>query len=250
LRQEEIDAVNRYVDRKGKLVLVTDALGQDSNLGEILKRWDVTIANGVVVDPTSALPQDPLVLLVLQYGVHNISRDLAGKISAFPLSTSIEIPQLIKRGVDVVMLAQTSGNRSWLETDRSTLDFTEGVDKRGPLTVALAIEEIENPEVQEETLPGFESKLKRVKNRTVVFGSSDFASNGLMNQPIANRDFFLNSLNWVTETDQLITTRPTIPERRPLFLTPDQNRFVFFSGTLFLPVILLGIGGVVWWTRR
>lgn len=249
LLPEELEAINRYLDRKGKLVLIADALPNESNLVEILKRWDLTFGNGVVVDPDSALPRDPAVLIVQQYGIHNISKDL-GTISVFPSATNIEIPQMIRRGVDPIMLAQTSGTRSWLETDRSSLEFTEGVDKRGPLTLAVAVEEIENPEVQEETLPGFESTLKRVKNRAVVFGSSEFASNGLLNQPFANRDFFLNSLNWVTETDQLITTRPRIAERRPLFLTPVQANFVFFSGTVFLPVILLGIGGVVWWTRR
>lgn len=249
LLPEELDAINRFIDRKGKLVLLVDGLPSESNVTELLKRWDLTVGNGVVIDPDSALPRDPAVLIVQQYGVHSISKDL-GTISVFPSSTNVEIPQFIRRGVDVISLAQTSGNRSWLETDRSFLEFTEGADKRGPLTLAVAVEEIENPEVQEETLPGFESTLKRVKNRAVVVGSSEFAGNGLLNQPFANRDFFLNSLNWVTETDQLITTRPRIPERRPLFLTPIQANFVFFSGTMFLPVILLGIGGVVWWTRR
>jgi hypothetical protein len=74
--------------------------------------------------------------------------------------------------------------------------------------------------------------------------------NGLVKQPFANRDFFLNSLNWVTQTDQLITTRPRIEERRTVFMTPTQSNFVFFSSALFLPLILLGAGSVIWWMRR
>lgn len=248
-RQEELDAINRYVDRKGKLILLVDAIPSDANVQEIVKRWDLSFGNGVVVDPLSALPQDPTVLIEQTYGQHAISKDLTTTASILPSSTSIEIPQLIKRGVDVLALVLTSGNRSWLETDRTQLAFDENVDKRGPLTLAVAVEEVENPETQEETLPGFESPFKKVKNRAVIFGSSEFVANGPLKLG-ANRDFFLNSLNWVTETDQLITTRPRLPERRPLILTPVQANFVSFSGALFLPVILLGIGGVVWWTRR
>lgn len=248
-RQEELDAVGRYLDRKGKLILLVDAVPSESNAGEIVKRWDLTFGDGVVVDPLSALPQDPTVLIEQTYGQHTISKDLATTATIMPSATSIEIPQFIKRGVDPMALLLTSGNRSWLETDRSQMSFDENVDKRGPLTLAVAVEEVENPETQEETLPGFENPFKRVKNRAVVFGSSEFVANGPLKLG-ANRDFFLNSLNWVTETDQLITTRPRLPERRPLILNPVQANFVSFSGALFLPVILLTIGGVVWWIRR
>jgi ABC-type uncharacterized transport system involved in gliding motility auxiliary subunit len=248
-RQEELDAINRYLDRKGKLILLVDAIASESNAQEIVKRWDVTFGNGVVVDPLSALPQDPTVLIEQNYGQHAISKDLATTATIMPSATSIEIPQFIKRGVDALALVLTSGNRSWLETDRSSLSFDENADKRGPITLAVAVEEVENPETQEEQIPGFESPFKRVKNRAVIIGSSEIVANGPVKLG-ANRDFFLNSLNWVTETDQLITTRPRLPERRPLILTPVQANFVSFSGALFLPAILLAIGGVVWWTRR
>lgn len=245
---EELDAINRYLDRKGKLVLLVDPHQIESNAADIIKRWDLAVGAGVAVDPESSLPRDPLVVIVQQYGLHNISKDL-GTISVFPYATSIEIPQLQRREVEVSAIAMTLGTRSWLETSREAIEFNDGVDKRGPLTLAVAVEEAETAPA-EDPLPGFQDPFKKVKNRAVIVGTSEFAVNGLINQPYGNRDFFLNSLNWVTETDQLITTRPRIPERRPLFLTPVQSNFVFFSGVAFLPLILLGIGGVIWWTRR
>jgi len=84
----------------------------------------------------------------------------------------------------------------------------------------------------------------------VIIGTSEFAINGLIKQPFANKDILLNSLNWVTQTDQLIAQRPRIEERRTVFLTPAQSNFVLFSGALFFPMILLGMGGVLWWMRR
>jgi ABC-type uncharacterized transport system involved in gliding motility auxiliary subunit len=111
------------------------------------------------------------------------------------------------------------------------------------------VEQLENPPA-EDPLPGFRDPNARVKNRAVVFGSSEFAINGLIKQPFGNRDVFLNSLNWVTETDQLIQNRPYIAERRTVFLTPQQQNLVFYSSAVFYPIILLGIGAFVWWTRR
>jgi ABC-type uncharacterized transport system involved in gliding motility auxiliary subunit len=156
---------------------------------------------------------------------------------------------LIKKGTEVSALAMTADARSWLETDQNVLQFDENVDKKGPLTLAVAIEEAESAPV-EDLPPGFQDPNKRVKNRVVVIGTSELAINGLIKQPIANRDFFLNSLNWVTQTDQLITTRPYIAEKRTVFLNPTESNFVFFSSAIFFPLIILGVGGIVWWNRR
>jgi ABC-type uncharacterized transport system involved in gliding motility auxiliary subunit len=247
---EELRAVNQYLDGKGRMVLLVDALQTESNAEELIKRWDLTFGKGVAVDPVSALPQDPLAIIVQRYGTHNIVRSFTGEVSVLPFSTTIQLPDFIKKGVDVNGLAMTFDTRSWLETNRERLEFNEDTDKKGPLVLAVAVEEAENPESLQETLPGFQDPNKRVKNRAVIIGTSEMAINGLIKQPIANRDFILNSLNWVTQTDQLITSRPYIAERRTVFLTPAENNFVFYSSFLFFPLILLGVGGVVWWTRR
>jgi ABC-type uncharacterized transport system involved in gliding motility auxiliary subunit len=143
----------------------------------------------------------------------------------------------------------TADTRSWLETSRTTANYDEGEDKKGPLTLAVAVEEVETAPAQDPP-PGFEDPNKRIKNRAVIIGTSEMAINGLLKLGYANRDFVLNSLNWVTQTDQLITTRPRIEERRNVFLTPAQSNFVLFSGMLFFPALLLGAGAVVWWMRR
>ena len=241
----ELDALSRFLDGKGKLILLVDAVPSDSNAEEIVKRWNVTFGKGVVVDPTSAFPQDPTVLIVSQYNEHAITRDFTTKAGVFPTSTSIDVPPG-QAGVDVLSLALTSGTRSWLETNLTQPpSYDAGPDKQGPLALAVAMEVPENVQADEE-LP---ENLRKVKNRAVIFGSSEFAANGPISLGV-NRDFFLNALGWATETDQLVTTRPRLEEKRPLFMTPVQSNFVLFSGTVFLPAILLGLGGLIWWTRR
>jgi ABC-type uncharacterized transport system involved in gliding motility auxiliary subunit len=245
----ELEAIKRYMDGKGRLVLLVDPFQTESNAEEIIKRWDLTIGKGVVIDPVSSLQQSPLSIIVLRYGLHDIVKNLGGLPTLMPFSTTVEIPEFIKRGVDVSGLALTADTRSWLETDRTRPEFTEGQDKKGPLTLAVAVEEAESPPA-EDPPPGFRDPNKRVKNRAVIIGNSEMVINGLVKQPLANRDFFLNSLNWVTQTDQLITTRPYIAERRTVFLNQTETNFLFYSSAVFLPILLLGIGTVMWWTRR
>jgi ABC-type uncharacterized transport system involved in gliding motility auxiliary subunit len=221
-----------------------------SNAEEIIKRWDLTLGKGVALDPVSSLQQSPATIIIQRYGMHNIVRDLGGVISVMPFTTNIEIPNFMKRTVDVNALTMTFDTRSWLETSRGTAaSYDEPEDKRGPLTTGVAVEEVETAPAQDMP-PGFEDPNKRVKNRAVIFGTSEFAINGLIKQPFANRDIVLNSLNWITQTDQLISQRPRIEERRTVFLTPAQSNFVFFSSALFFPLILLGLGSVIWWMRR
>ncbi len=247
-QDDEIAAMNRYMDGKGRLILLVDPFNE-SNAEEIIKRWDLTIGKGVAIDPISSMQQSPLTLFA-RPGLQTIVKDLSNEAIVMPFSTSIDIPNLIKKTVDVNALAMTFDTRSWLETNRNVAaQYDEGEDKKGPLTLAVAVEEVETAPA-EDLPPGFEDANKRVKNRAVIIGTSEFAINGLIKQPIANRDFLLNSLNWVTQTDQLITQRPRIEERRTLFLSPAQSNFVLFSGALFFPAILLGLGGVVWWMRR
>jgi ABC-type uncharacterized transport system involved in gliding motility auxiliary subunit len=250
-QEPELNAIKSYLDGKGRMILMVDPFQPESNAEEIIKRWDLTIGKGVVLDPLSSLQGSPSTLIVAErYGMHSIVRDLGGQMTVMPFTTNIEIPNMMKRSVDVNSLAQSYNDRSWVETARDRpAAFDEGEDKKGPLTLAVAVEEVENPPA-EDLPPGFEDPNKRVKNRAVIIGTSEMGINGLIKQPVGNRDFILNSLNWVTQTDQLISARPRIEERRSLFLTPMQSNFVFFSSFLFFPLLLLGAGAFMWWIRR
>jgi len=253
---EELTALNKYMDGNGRLLVfvdpVVDPTQDQNNVGELLQRWGLTIGNGVAIDPVSSLQQDPLSIIVQRYGQTAIVKNLNG-LSLFPFATSIQIPDFIKNGTDINALALTMDQRSWLDTEpqQSPIQFHDGADKRGPLTLAVSVETVANPlPADQQPPPGFEDPNKKVQNRAVIIGTSEMAINGLIGQPIANRDFVLNSLDWITQTDQLITTRPRIDVQRTVFLTPTQSNLVFFSSVLFIPLIILGVGTIIWWARR
>ena len=63
--------------------------------------------------------------------------------------------------------------------------------------------------------------------RFVVFGSSQWAANSFLgSRQIANRDLALNTFNWLTSDEDLISIRPKEPEDRRLNNNaPRSHRF-------------------------
>ena len=139
-------------------------------------------------------------------------------------------------------LAKTSAT-SWAETDlvgifkRQAAQFT-AQDTKGPVVVADAVE-------------ADLAALKRGSGsaRLVVIGSTDFANNqNLIN--FYNRDFIMNSVDWLAGESNSITIRPRTLRSSRFNLTVDEFDVVFVLSVLLLPELLLIIGIAVWWERR
>ena len=86
-------------------------------------------------------------------------------------------------------------------------------------------------------------------SRIVVFGDSDFVTNGYLGIP-GNRDLFLNSVNWLAQQENLISIRPKDPEDRRVSLTSDQAKLIFWLSILIIPGLILAGGVQTWWRRR
>jgi ABC-type uncharacterized transport system involved in gliding motility auxiliary subunit len=85
--------------------------------------------------------------------------------------------------------------------------------------------------------------------RIVVFGNSRFAGNMLMTQGV-NYDLFINSVRWLTKKEKLISIAAKTPETVSLDLGESQMNLVFLSAVVFLPLLSIIIGVLVWGVRR
>ena len=84
--------------------------------------------------------------------------------------------------------------------------------------------------------------------RMVVVGTSSFVDNGSLAG--GNLDFFMNSLNWLLQREQLIAVGPKLPEEFRLDMSPNQARAVYGLVIGGMPLAVAVLGLFVWTKRR
>jgi hypothetical protein len=62
-------------------------------------------------------------------------------------------------------------------------------------------------------------------------------------ESLGNRDFFLNTLSWLAEEENLIAVRPKEPRSTPVFLTAAQGQVLFWVPVVLLPLAMMAAGG-------
>ncbi|MBP6909719.1 MAG: hypothetical protein KBC18_04735, partial [Candidatus Saccharicenans sp.] len=111
------------------------------------------------------------------------------------------------------------------------------------ITISKPEEEAQAAEDQEQT-PSSNREL-----RLAVFGDSDFITNKYYSFS-GNGNFFLNTVNWLTQEEDLISIQPRTQIPRTIQLTPGGGRLLMFVSIILLPAIVLFIGLGVWLKRR
>lgn len=249
LLDQERDVLNDYLRRGGKLMLLIDPR-VDANVDALLANYGISLGRDLVIDPERALFSDAGVPVIIEYGWSQITKDLPQTV--FPGVAALTLPSADNTpdGVTVSTLARTSPG-SWAEKALQNPRFDEGVDAKGPLTIAATVEAPVKQEGEETEPDQAETDTDEPKKTTriVVVGDSDFASDTFISM-VGNRDFFVNSVNWLTENEELISIRPKPPTDRSIFLTATQANLVIFSSVVVLPLIVLIAGASVWWSRR
>jgi ABC-type uncharacterized transport system involved in gliding motility auxiliary subunit len=227
LSLKEIQYIKNYLNRGGRAIFMIEPRS-GKELVSILKTYGFELSDDVIVDPSSKLEGGgDIAPIVSDYPYHEITEDFRFS-TIFPYSRSIDILS----GFNSTVLANTGGY-SWSETDFEL--FNEGVaqreesEKAGPLGVAAVVENAED-------------------GRIAVFGSVDFVSNVFL-EFSGNRDFFLNTLNWVSGDENLISIRPKALHTGNLTITTKQVDLIFLFTVVMIPAVILFSGLVIWWKR-
>ncbi|WP_417335976.1 Gldg family protein [Halobacteriovorax marinus] len=149
---------------------------------------------------------------------HPIFQNYSGFVF-FPLATAISFKGNL--GLKAVELIKST-NMSWGESDFINLDkkkFDKGKDLAGPLNFAVS-REFENG------------------SRIVIYSNTSFVSNAYT-KFTSNFNVLVNTLNWLTKNDQLITFDRIALKDEPLFISSPQLGVIFFFSVLVLPITLI-----------
>ncbi|MGE3268277.1 MAG: GldG family protein [Chloroflexota bacterium] len=253
--EAEVQALSSYVDRGGSLMLMIDP-GVDSGLAPLMSKWSIEASKAFVAEGNPRLrAQSPFVPVVDGLASHKSTERIDRLPVVFIAPTFVTTPAQPPAGWRITALAKTS-DQSWAESDEAairtpqTAQFDEGVDQKGPFTLAAAIEQ--TPPAAAPGAPAPADNADSPKSRVMIFTTSQLASNTVFQfgAQVGNVDLFVNGASWLVGDDELITIRPRPADDRTLFLTAAQKNFVMLSSIVFVPALVLAIGVLVWWNRR
>lgn len=119
-------------------------------------------------------------------------------------------------------------------------------DKAGPISIAAAVAAPLSTATPTDSNPPAQD---RPETRVVVFGDSDFGSNGLLGFQ-GNHNLFMNAVNWLAQQENLISIRPRDPQDRRVTLTARQQSLIRLLAIFVIPGVILAAGVQTWWRRR
>ena len=259
----EIDALKKYLDKAGKVLLMLDPPDKAdapplTNLIALAHDWGVDVGNDVVVDVSGMgrlIGTDASVPVAANYPSHAITKNGGFNfLTAFPMARSTTPVSGGVNGHTAQSFVET-GARSWAETDikglltsgEVSLDESKG-DKKGPVVIGSAVSATataappanEKPESRDAPKP---------ETRVAVIGDSDFAANGGLGIQ-GNRDLFMNIVGWLSQQENLISIRPKEADDRRITLTASNQAFINWLSLVFIPGAVFGTGVYSWWRRR
>ena len=240
----EIQKVKDYLSKNGRVLFMLDPNTQ-SGLENLIKDYGVTLRNDQVYDPKFGSFGRPQIPVINSYQSSQVTQNLTGQSSFFPGIRSLTSSTVPTYTVTALF---SSSDQSWGETDfasitNQTAKFDDGKDVKGPLNLAYTVE-----------------TSGETPMRFVVIGNSSFISNANLRVRgvtstgsqvlFGNGLLFINAIRWFSGQEKLIAIPPKTTTPPQIFLTGEQNNFVFFSSVIMLPLAILIIGALVWWRRR
>ena len=195
--------------------------------------WGIVLNNDIIIDLTS---QQLLSAVSESAGQHPITNNLsANYLVIMPQTRSISLITLADSVIQTPLLltSQNSwGEVNFTSAEGAEVSFDPEADLPGPLTMAAAGENT------------------ATSGRVVVFGNSFFASNEMFDV-YGNGNFFINSVDWAAEQENLINITPNTPKQRT-FIPPNQIQLliILLGSILVIPGLVVFAGISSWLARR
>jgi gliding motility-associatede transport system auxiliary component len=243
--QPEVEAIKKYVEGGGRALFMLDPplklghseVADNDALTGLLQSWGVTMNKDLILDlnPIGQLAGvGPQVALVTSYGYQPIVQDLKGTATGFPLARSLDFKNTDKTSIQK-LFASSETSLATSNLSSPSVNANDPKNKKGPLTLAVA--------------GTYNAGKENSQGRFVVVGSSSWAANSFLTFN-GNGDLAMNTLNWLSSDEDLISIRPKKDEDRRVTMTRAQLSWVRATSQFLLPLAVVMVGVSVWWNRR
>lgn len=247
ITEKEVELLKGYVNSGGSLVVMQDPV-QFTEFGDatdpladyLATDWGIALDQDVIIDISNSFgPLYAVSVIAAQHPItQNINENL---IIIMPQARSISLTSQPEGVVQTPLIQtappdQTSIN-SWGEMNLTAdqgaqIQYDEGVDILGPLSMAVTGENT------------------TTKGRVVVMGNSVFAA-GQNFDVNGNGNFFINSIDWAAEQEDLIQFTPRSTTSRTFVPPSNLGRLtIFLSSICIIPGLVVFAGVSAWLARR
>jgi ABC-type uncharacterized transport system involved in gliding motility auxiliary subunit len=241
----EVTAIKSYVEGGGRVMFLLDPpidfgrehVAQNEALSNLLQSWGVTADKDLVLEenPMGQLfGFGPEIPLVNNYESQPIVNDLKNSFTGFPVTRSLTVKNGDKTTVDKLF---STSDRAIATTKLNTNEVnpSDPSNKKGPFVLGAA--------------GTYNTGKANNPGRFVVIGNSGFVTNGMLGFQ-ANRDLALNTVNWLSSDEDLISIRPKEAEDRRLNATQRQMNVFAYTDLIAIPLIIIVAGVAIFLKRR
>ncbi|MFA5793790.1 MAG: GldG family protein [Candidatus Brocadiia bacterium] len=245
---------NSYLQKGGRAIVLLDPV-MDSGLDGVLKEWGVKLGDGVIFDTDQCVllfggMKEPSCIIANTFGNHTVTSRMGDQdAGVFIMTRPVELESGAAGGIELVK----TGPNSWVEMDleglskRKAPKFDKDIDRKGPVSVAVAI----TREVAGQA--AVEQSAKK-ETRLVVIGDSDHLKNKFISgdSPLymGKIDIFMNSLRWMLGNEVMISIEPKKAESTKIEMTSGRASFLFWFSVVILPLLGAALGIFMWVMRR
>lgn len=231
--------VNTYLQAGGKALIISSLTDQDMpNFKSILANYGVETVDGVVVEGNSNnyVPKYPTYLLP-DIQSHDITQTLVSnnRYVLVPNAQGIKISDSLRANLTVESLLKTSDSSySKVNLQSDSIDKESG-DIDGPFNIGVAIKDTLGSDK--------ETKIVYYTTGNLLVDQVDTQVAG------ANGDLLASSLSWMVDQKQSISIDSKDYAVNNLVLNASDVVFLGSLTTIFIPLVLL-IAGILVWVRR
>ncbi|KIL37839.1 ABC transporter [Gordoniibacillus kamchatkensis] len=240
LSDKEAQLVGDYLKNKGRLFFSfgfnKDMATSWKNIDSLLNTYGIQDQHAIAIDTSRTSLGDPLTI-VPEFGSHEITDKLQANGLLTLITQAITMKNDPNNATYDASVLLKSTDKAYGETNIADLlkskTTNDANDIKGPLNLAYAV-----------------STKDGSKPKAIVIGGFSFLHDQVIGQQ-GNRDFALNSVNWLDEQKDQVTIRPRQGDAyQQVTLMPSQANTIFIFTIVLLPLLFLLIGGWIWWRRR
>ncbi len=250
---KEIQLLEKYLAQGGRLMLLVDYPPKKAllpNLTIFLNKWGIGIEDSVVVELERRSLFD-VTMVIPSYKNHAITNKLIREKINAVLPVNRGLYQLKDyQGQAVLTTILESSSNSWAETNPQGEVEKNVTETVGPIPlgiVATLVNKEKEKGNKEKKEPN--SATKNGEGRLIVLGTASFLNDNMASQA-GNLNLFYNMIQWLLNQEERISITPKQMDLTRVTLNPSQGNLIRVLTIFILPLVIITMGGVIWFRRR